>query len=430
MEKQEQLAKLSILPVNKTVVFYSPIEGRDVLVRTGTIPDESCFYHSLLHSYSKEYVSMGEQGRKKLVARLRASLASNVDRDRWEKLSGGLVSKIPFQENVNNLLVDFYKHINNGKPGRTKVVRKVIRSVIAESQDLSTYQVITEMLPLKDFQQKILPNTYDECGNASIKVCKEKLIENSKQHYVNIFDEMKGVDTKRIDYCINKMTLMVQSIADEAENLAFSDYVVTLKDTSIVVDRYTISMVSNRFNRDIFFLDAGSRMPYLEGGTNHIKKRKAIIVMWTGGVHYEIVGRLLPGNRIQREFAKDDPLIERLRTFICHPEKITRKYPSLIPYLPKQHRKSAPSDSRSRSRSSSNYEESSSDDDFEESNNSLSSSPDKEKRSSPKKRYRAKKHRKHYSEESDKYSNELPIRKKRSPSVPKKKKHHKKHHSG
>ena len=32
-----ELPKLNILPVNKTVVFYSPVEGKDVLVRTGTI---------------------------------------------------------------------------------------------------------------------------------------------------------------------------------------------------------------------------------------------------------------------------------------------------------------------------------------------------------------------------------------------------------
>ena len=50
-----QFSKLKILPVDKTVVFWSPIEGDDVLIRTGTIPDGSCFFHSLLHAYSKEY---------------------------------------------------------------------------------------------------------------------------------------------------------------------------------------------------------------------------------------------------------------------------------------------------------------------------------------------------------------------------------------
>ena len=38
-----QLETLRLLPVNKTVVFYSPVEGKDVLVRTGTIAEGSCF---------------------------------------------------------------------------------------------------------------------------------------------------------------------------------------------------------------------------------------------------------------------------------------------------------------------------------------------------------------------------------------------------
>ena len=50
-----EFENLQLLPVNKTVVFYSPVEGKDVLVRTGTIGEGSCFYHALLHAYSLEY---------------------------------------------------------------------------------------------------------------------------------------------------------------------------------------------------------------------------------------------------------------------------------------------------------------------------------------------------------------------------------------
>lgn len=32
------------IPVNKTVVFWSPIEGEDVLVRTGIIKEGNSFY--------------------------------------------------------------------------------------------------------------------------------------------------------------------------------------------------------------------------------------------------------------------------------------------------------------------------------------------------------------------------------------------------
>ena len=354
--EQQELSKLSILPVNKTVVFYSPIEGKDVLVRTGTIPDGSCCYHSLLHACSKDYISLDEQGRKKLVERLRESLASKVDKERWEQLSEGLVAKIPFQENVNLFLTNFYKYVKSGK---TKNIKSIVNQVIKNDEDNDTYKVILEMVTLLDFEKNILPSTYDECGDKPISVCKEKIVNNTTRFYKKIFKKI-DIDESRKKYCIEKLNLLIQTITDESENNAFNEYVTSLKDTSVEVDRYTIGLISNRINRDIYFLDSRNRMPYREGGTDHIKKRKSVILLWAGGVHYEIVGRLLPGNKVQREFEPDDPLIVRIRTFLCNPEKISQKYPNLIPYLPKEHRQNigvkSQSGSRSRSRSESRSE--------------------------------------------------------------------------
>ena len=39
-------------------------------------------------------------------------------------------------------------------------------------------------------------------------------------------------------------------------------------------------------------------MPYRDTNDNNIQKRTSIIVILTGGCHYDIVGRLLPGNII------------------------------------------------------------------------------------------------------------------------------------
>ena len=154
-----QLKTLKLLPVNKTVVFYSPVEGKDVLVRTGTITDESCFFHALLHSYSKEYCTMDIKGRIKFVKKLRLSIARKIDKERWENLSNGLIAKIPFQENVITLLSDFYRYIERGKSGRTKSVRRVIQSVIQdEKQDLEAYKLVTEMIPNDSGFEKNYPS--------------------------------------------------------------------------------------------------------------------------------------------------------------------------------------------------------------------------------------------------------------------------------
>ena len=337
-----ELSTLTILPVNKTVVFYSPIEGKDVLVRTGTIGDGSCLLHALMHAYSKDYISMHTNGRMKFIKRLRSSIARKVDRSQWETLSNGLIAKIPFQENVNIILSDFYKYISRGCSGKTKSVRKVIRSIIKdEKNDIEAYKLVTEMIPLdKGFEKDILPSAYEKCTEGGLTECKKSIIEYAVKYYNKEFEKLKGqLDEKRVEYYLSKLEFMVHEIVEEAELSAYTEYIESLHDSSMEIDYYTIGIISEKFNRNIYFIDSRTRMPYRDANSQNILKRKSIIIMWTGGCHYEIVGRLLSGNRIQREFEFNDSLIKRIYTYLSKPEKIPDTYPNLIPYLPKDLRK-------------------------------------------------------------------------------------------
>ena len=382
---------LQLLPVNKTVVFYSPVEGKDVLVRTGTIGEGSCFYHALLHAYSKEYVSMDTKGRKKFVQHLRSSMARKVDKNRWESLSNGLIAKIPFQENINTILNDFYRFISRGKTGRTKSVRKVIREVIQEDNedDIEAYKLVTEMVPLEGFEKTILPTAYEKCSDDGISKCKKAILKVALNYYRKEFKKLgEELDEERINFYISKLEKLINSVVKEAENSSYSEYIESLQDATMEVDSYTIGLISEKFNRDIYFIDARNRMPYRDGGNDNIKKRKAIIVMWTGGCHYEIVGRLLPGNIIKREFDFNDTLIKRIYSYLYKPEKIPDQYPTLISYLPKELRNelgidvSDSEEDRRSKRSSGMYEcseEFLSSDEHERSSNYEKSDSDEEK---------------------------------------------------
>lgn len=337
-----ELATLKILPVNKTVVFYSPIEGKDVLVRTGTIGEGSCFFHALLHAYSKDYISMNTSGRMKFVKRLRASIAKKIDKSHWESLSNGLIAKIPFQENVNTILSDFYRTISRGRSGMTESVGKIIKSLIKdENADTEAYKLVMEMVPMeKGFEKNILPSAYEKSNESSLDECKKIVVQQAVKYYRKEFEKLAGqLDKKRIEFYVNKLESMVKEVVEEAENSAYTEYIESLQDASMEVDTYTIGLISEKFNRDIYFIDARNRMPYRDFSFDNIRKRKSIIVMWTGGCHYESVGRLLDGNKIQREFDFNDSLIKRIYTYLCKPEKIPDTYPNLIPYLPKDLRR-------------------------------------------------------------------------------------------
>ena len=300
---------------------------------------ENCFFHALLHAYSKEYASMDIKGRLKFVQKLRASIARKVDKERWENLSNGLIAKIPFQENVNTLLSDFYRYVARGKSGRTKSVRKVIRNVIDdEKQDIGAYKLITEMIPIDTgFEKTILPSAYDKCAEEVISKCKTTVVQFAVNYYIKEFKKLEGqLEPERVDFYIGKLEKLVQEIVDEAENSAYTEYIESLRDSSMEVDSYTIGLISDKFNRDIYFIDARTRMPYRDTGKENIKKRKSIIVMWTGGCHYEIVGRLLHGNKIKREFDHKDPLIKCVYTYLYRPRRVPDEYPNLTSFLPKE----------------------------------------------------------------------------------------------
>ena len=328
---------------------------------------------------------MNTNGRIKFVKKLRSSIAIRVDKEKWENLSNGVIAKIQFQENVNTILSDFYKYIkNSSKEGKTKSVRKVIRSVIHEDNeknDIETYSLITEMLPLDQaFENDILPSAYKKCNDDSVSECKKTIVRLSVKFYEKEFAKLNGsniIGKGKILSYVNKFEKLIKEIVKEAEDSAYTEYIESLNDAIIEADSYTIGLISDKLNRDIYFIDSRTRMPYRDSGKDNLKKRTSIVVIWNGGCHYEIVGRLMAGNRIQREFEYKDPLIKCLYTYLCYPEKIPMEYPNLVEYMTKDIRKKigyAVSDDYN----SKSHKHSSDDDDYEKSSEYEKSDSDNE----------------------------------------------------
>ena len=309
-------SKLKKLPVNKTVVFYSPIEGEDVLVRTGTISEGSSFFHAILHGYSREYVNMNRTDRVKFVRRLRASMAGKTTQDDWEELGGGLIAKMPFQEALSELLRDVYNHLDNSREIQNRATRRVIKFLSNKDykQDaLEEYKIITELIPYKEgFLDIILPKSYNaETVSAIMDSVHEETI-----NYIMTVPEMKHLNKKKVEYIQDMVTDFISAVLKEAEKSAYSEYTKALETTKETVGEFTVNYISDRLNRNIYFLDPNQREPFNPGGNSiHKPDRKGIIILRIKENHYEVVGRLLSGNKIQRDFSPDDSLILSIQNF-------------------------------------------------------------------------------------------------------------------
>ena len=334
-------AKLKILLPNKTVVFKSPIEGDDVLVRSGTSSESSSFFHCILHSYSKEYPSMNAKERIKLVRRLCSSLSSKVDRETWEDMDGGLISKNSFKENVTDIFLNCYRFLNDDPKAKGHSTHRVIKNLIGDNEkSLEAYKLVTELIPLVDgFEKIILPNAYDKSENKKISDVSESIIKEAN-FYLKQKKDIKSISQEKSEYVREIVRKFITACLKEADEEAFKKFVSFSQNITDNIDVYTISLVSKRFKRDIYFLDSRNRMPYIHSNiTENLKKRKSIIVLCLEGGYYEIVGKLLPGNCIQREFDHSDTIIQKLYTFLVNPEKVSDTFKDLVEYLPEKYRK-------------------------------------------------------------------------------------------
>lgn len=327
---------LKILPVNKTVVFTSPIEGDDVLVRTGTIKEGSSFFHSILHAYSKDYTFMNKSDRMKFVRKIRASMVGKIDKESWEELAGGVIAKVPFLEMVHQILRNFDLFLaGTNEKIRGRTTRKAIKVLVKNDSELEVYKLISSLVPLDILVNEILPSIYKKASTLKVKDTINLMIEGTSSYLSNL-EEIKTVDDKKKEYLVNVFKIYFKIVCNEAYKETYKNYIKGLENTKEEIDSYSIQFISERFDRDLYFFSSNNRLPYNEcSDVCTVSGKKSIILLKIAENHYEILGRLLPGNKIQREFDFNDPFIEKINMFLHDPRKIKHNYPELCDFLPK-----------------------------------------------------------------------------------------------
>ena len=298
---------LEMLPVNKTVTLYSPLYNEEgiKIVRTGTIGDGSCFIHSILHSYSEEYVDNSISERMRYIKEVRKQIAEKISKEDWYNLNDGVIASLSFQESINLFINNLYlilKKVNNISTILDNINNEYLKRLL--TNNFLDTEIDINCITCDDFEHIIFPKSFT---SNSLLECKDNLRRECVEFIKNkIEDEyyMTWFDKFILDLCVC------------AEDISYKSYINKINDSNVYVDMYMIDLLSDFFNRDIYIIDSKNRMPYKTDFNNIVKYGKSIIILWISNNHFEIVGKLLEDKYIQREFDTTDPIIEKIKLYL------------------------------------------------------------------------------------------------------------------
>lgn len=313
------------LPVNRTIVFKTLLQGDDRYVRTGTIGDGSCAFHSMMHAFSPRYVGANESARKKIVVKVRNEIASSITKSQWIAQQG-VAAIISFQQKISqniSLINAFLSDDETSLPDKLK-----IECGLTTPANISLHQIVFDIIsPQTLFDDTIIPklseyNTLSECKDTLNTVACDAL-NNDKN--------VQQVSSTRQRFLKNRLSLLIEGLTRVSESEAFDDYISSMGDFRTYVDTTMFDNIADWFGRDIYVIDGKTRLPY--SFTTTLKNRTAIVLLWVNENHYEVIGRVCDGNTVKREFDQDDILIKKMNMFIYDPLKLNCEYPELYPYI-------------------------------------------------------------------------------------------------
>jgi len=336
------MTELSTVSPGKTLVFYSPLDGEDVLVRSGVNQENDLgIYHAVLLGSSAEYVREDEDGRREMAERLLEKLAGKVER-REEKVppfDPSLYSKI-FSKNLEGVYslvsTESEKLICELLPVgllKSEIIPRVLKF---SPKNQTEFQSHFENLALALLSDQLFKAGWNPSSGSEDKKMQKKK-ELLEERGISLFRKAKEEEKPLSHRKSSRSPRSSRSSRKKKHSSSLSDLLPAL---------------SKRINRNIYVLDSKTRLPLKILDSDSKYSKSIIILRLSGG--YETVGKLLEKNKVQREFA-DGVLVDKIRTVLYKPHRLEKLYPELVECV-----KGEKSRSKSRSKSSSSNSRSSS----------------------------------------------------------------------
>jgi hypothetical protein len=308
---------IEFVPFKKTYTFKTSFFQGSKLVRTGTkdMGDNSffSFYNAVVHACSKKFVvEQDESLNMKDIAEFEESVVGKFFKS---KKFTNLYDKIT--EELNFLaknLYSFFKEPDFIITDDNKNLKSLLSLLLNSNDDKSrieVFQIIMEIAPLDSIENKIIRNWRKKIGlsnNVSLQHMKFLFMKEVKK-YLYFFDDLfdRINDKDRVNYIKINIGLLFDNMFD----------VVIQQDSKISLPKFCIEsladiifIVSNLQKCNVFFIDSLSHKISLM--TSFSPEYKSILLLSFHHKHFEVVGKLLPDERVQREFMPYEEITKAL----------------------------------------------------------------------------------------------------------------------
>lgn len=263
--------------------YFLTSEIDNNLIRTGTLGEGTCFFHSILKAIDPIYNNASEQKKVQIAQKLRENISEYVTLEIYKMISDGLLAKISFDDNISKILQKLYSGKIKDKYGITKIL------------------TFSEM----DF---ILSKVLSTC---SIDDCCDKF--NS-----TVFENFPSIDNQ----LIKEFSIFLFSTA---LNRALEKFKENIKDCSYYADDTMFLLVSIYLNIDIYFItEETGKLYIMPGSCKNITsgKKKAVVIGSINGSHFENIGYRKSSSGpnkgiIERFFNPDHKLIKKFQKILC-----------------------------------------------------------------------------------------------------------------
>lgn len=305
---------LSILEPNKTVVFASPMSDSDItLIRNGVIIENS-FFHSILTSYSKEYLFMDISNKISYYNKIKSDIFTIKESQKNSDTFKNLKKKL------NEILLYFHNFVNKiDIPIRDECNEKILKII----KNNIVYDLFFDLIPFDG-----LKNIFNIEKN-SYKEYKIEILDKIK-NILNLNETLLQVDINKKESIIKNVIEIIDIIF---QNIEKNIYIKYYKNITKYVNVDLINLISKKLNIDIYFIDAKTRLPIIFDPNQIYKNRKSAIILKHDNDKYETIGLLLPLDKIQREFESSEKIIQKINMFLFNKKKLKEKYPDLNKYI-------------------------------------------------------------------------------------------------